>query len=352
MSELYLQLRITAVIRETPDTFTYQLEPVNGEMISYQAGQFLTFVVQLHGTEYRRSYSCSSTPGIDKQLAITVREKENGEISRHILRHWHVGQEVTALQPSGRFTLSALTNVPRDIFLIGAGSGITPLFSLLKHILHNEPTAHVTLLYSVPSHERTIFYHQLQALQQQFPAQLDIHYLFSVEPLDDRTLPRRLSNSLLENIVKEHLKYAPSLAQFFICGPPEYMRMGLLTLRFMGFDDAQLHKENFVVNTAPQLARVGVPDDAGIKDVTLRFHEREYTLKVPGNRNLLGEALAQGIALPYSCRGGVCGSCTARCLEGNVKMTWNEVLTDKEIADGYFLTCTGYIVSPQVSIEI
>src|SRR3954463_10778306 len=111
MNELYLQLQIKDIIRETPDAFTYQFE----NTIQYQAGQFLTFLITLHGTEYRRSYSFSSTPGIEQYPSVTIREKENGETSRHILRNWKIGDTLAAIQPSGRFTLEHSTT-PRDIF--------------------------------------------------------------------------------------------------------------------------------------------------------------------------------------------------------------------------------------------
>jgi ring-1,2-phenylacetyl-CoA epoxidase subunit PaaE len=347
MDELYLQLRIKEIIRETPDAFTYQFENI----IQYQAGQFLTFLITLHGTEYRRSYSFSSTPGIDQYPAVTIREKENGEISRHILRNWKIGDILTVIQPSGRFTLENSTT-QRDIFLLGAGSGITPLFSLLKQVLHNEPTAHVKLVYSNATHERTIFYNQLQTLESQFKDRLHIMYLFSIDPPEDKITYRRLSNLLLEPLVNEQMRYNASDAQFFVCGPPDYMRMIILTLTFMGFEEEQLHKENFVVNTSPQLARMGTPDDKTIKQVLLQTKKGEYHLSVPGNMTILNAALAQGITLPYSCRGGVCGSCTARCSEGKIWMAWNEVLTDKEIAQGFMLTCTSYPVSTSVKIEL
>lgn len=352
MDPLHIQLVIRDIIRETTDTFTYRFSTKNKQPLIYQAGQFLTFLVNLHGTEYRRSYSFSSSPGIDPLPAVTIRRKENGEISRHILRNWQVGDEVTVLQPSGRFTLDKPATQPRDIFLLGAGSGITPLFSLLKYILHNEPTAHIQLVYSTPSYDRTIFYQQLQQLAQQYAEQLHIMYLFSSEPLDDKTLLRRLSNTMLEPLVNEKLRYQRSDAQFFVCGPPEYMRMALLTLKFMGFEEEQLHKENFVVNTAPQLARIGHPADTSMKQVELHINGDIYHLSIPGNKNILGEALAQGIALPYSCKGGVCGSCTARCTKGKVWMALNEVLTDKEIEQGLVLTCTGYAASETVIIEL
>lgn len=350
MDELYVNLRIREVVKETTDTFTYRLETVDGQPLDYQAGQFITFLIYLHGTEYRRSYSFSSAPGIDAYPSVTVREKQNGEISRHILRNWKAGDQLTALLPSGRFTLPGYSTIPRDIFLFGAGSGITPLYAILKDVLHHEPTAHVKLVYSNPSEQRTIFHKQLLELSAQYPDQLHIIHLYSSEPPDH--LVRRLSNMSLEPLVQQHLRYNKQDAQFFVCGPPEYMRMALLTLTFMGFEEEQLHKENFVVNTAPQLARIGVPDDTSLKNVTLHLRGGIHTLSVPGNRNILSAALAEGIAIPYSCKGGVCGSCTARCTKGKVWMALNNVLTDKEIEQGFVLTCTGYAASAEVAIEI
>lgn len=351
MSALYLQLRIKAVIRETEDTFTYQLENTTPDPVIYQAGQFLTFVIQLHGTEYRRSYSLSSTPGIDADLAVTVRKKENGEISRHILRHWQPGDIVTSLPPSGRFTLGTPATTPRDILLMAAGSGITPVFSLLKQLLKDEPTARITLIYSNPARDRAIFYDALQNLQEQHPQQLTILWLFSSEISSEHPY-RRLSNILLEPLVKERLIHDTGTAQFFVCGPPDYMRMILLTLTFMGFREDQLHKENFVVNTDTRIARTPPPTDGSLKAVTLRLHGQEHRLQIPGNENILHHALDKGIHLPYSCKGGVCGSCTARCSSGKVWMRINEVLTDKEVNEGLILTCVSYAVSDAVIIEL
>ena len=353
MPDLYLRLRITEIIKETPDAFTYRLENTRPEPVIYQAGQFLTFLIELHGTTYRRSYSLSSTPGIDPFLSVTIREKENGEISRYILRHWQKGDVITSLLPSGRFTLNTLGPGPRDIFLLAAGSGITPVFSLLKHILYREPSARVTLVYSTTSPGRTIFFEQLQALQTKFSAQLHIIYLFSRQlPDNSPGFIRRLNNISLEPLVNERLRYNKEDAEFFTCGPPDYMRMILLTLTFMGFAEEQLHKENFVVNTAIKVEKAGRPRDASPKDVALQIGGKSYRITVPGDQHILDSALQQGVLLPYSCKGGVCGSCTARCTEGKVWMPVNEVLTDKELAQGFILTCVSYPVSEHVRIEL
>lgn len=353
MPDLYLRLRITDIIKETPDAFTYHLENTGPGRLIYQAGQFLTFLIELHGTTYRRSYSFSSTPGIDPFLSVTIREKQNGEISRYILRHWQKGDVVTSLLPSGRFTLNKLGPGPRDIFLMAAGSGITPIFSLLKHILYREPSARVTLVYSTTSPERTIFFEQLQALQLKFSAQLHIISLFSRRlPENGQGVIRRLNNVSLEPLVNEELTYNRMDAQFFVCGPPDYMRMILLTLTFMGFAEEQLHKENFVVNTAVKVEKAGRPEDNSPKEVELQLGGRSYRITVPGDQHILDSALQQGVILPYSCKGGVCGSCTARCTKGKVWMPVNEVLTDRELAQGLILTCVSYPVSGPIRIEL
>ncbi len=350
MNDLYIQLRITAVIPETPDTVTFRLEEVSGRTVAYKAGQFLTFLIRLHGTEYRRSYSFSSTPEVDSFMSVTIKRITNGEISRHILRTWKTGDVITSLLPSGRFTLEHMPDTPRDIFLLGAGSGITPLFSMLQHILYVEKAAHVTLIYSSRNEHNTIFYQQIKSLQQKFPDRLTVLWLFS-DPGDTAVLYRRMSNSLLEMIAPKHLKFPRENAEFFICGPAEYMRMVQFTLTFMGFRSEQLHKENFVVNTEAKIARVQLPEDPSPRKVLLRFGDSEQTLEVPGNENILHAALRQNVHLPYSCKGGVCGSCIAKCTAGKVWMSVNEVLTDRELSKGLVLTCTGYAQTANVTLE-
>ncbi|RAJ04007.1 ring-1,2-phenylacetyl-CoA epoxidase subunit PaaE [Chitinophaga skermanii] len=351
MNDLYIQLSVVDIVKETSDTYTYSFVAESGEPVPYKAGQFLTFVVNLHGVEYRRSYSLSSTPGIDEYLSVTVKRKENGEISRHILRHWDIGTIVTSLQPSGRFTLNTAIDLQRDIILLGAGSGITPLYSILKQTLFKESQSKVTLIYSNKNPNGTIFYAQLNALQTQYPDRFKIIYIFS-EPDEQSTFSyRRISNSLLTTLAPQQIYYQAHNAQFYICGPVDYMRMCTFTLSFLGFSQEQIHKENFTIDTATHLEKIGVPPDTAEKTVHLTIHGQTHTLRIPGNKNILDVAQQQGLQLPYSCKGGVCGSCMAKCSEGKVWMAVNEVLTDKELAAGFVLTCVSYPVSDVVKID-
>lgn len=348
---MYFQLRITDIIRETPGTYTYKLANISPELISYQPGQFLTFLITLNNKEYRRSYSFSSTPGVDPFMSVTIREKENGEISRHLIRTWKKGDVVTSLEPTGRFTYQPAAAPVKDVFLLAAGSGITPIFSLLKHILTRDPSAHVKLIYSNTSPENTIFYEQLLQWQTNYPEQLQSIYLFSNDP-DSLHTYRRLNNTLLEQLVKTHMRYQYTDASFFLCGPPDYMRTILLTLTFMGFRNDQLHKENFVVNTDIKIAKTLLPQNHDPRQVVIHAHGQEYKLSVPADQTILNYALEHGVALPYSCKGGVCGSCTVKCTNGKVWMSVNEVLTEKELAEGLVLTCVGYPASDHLTLEL
>lgn len=332
---------------ETPDTQTFVLESADGRPVTYRAGQFLTFLLDMNGQEVRRSYSMSSAPGVDELTAITIKRVANGEISRY----WHdrvrVGTRLKALPPAGRFTLDAAGNLARDIVLIGAGSGITPLFSILKSALVDEPESRVTLLYASRREQHIIFDRQLAEWQQRYPQRLNIIHVLS-QPTDDWTGTRgRINNFRLEQMIEKALHFPAERARFFLCGPFELMRTAEITLRFMGFGNDQIRKENFVIDPAPPPPKKSEPHT-----IQLIFRAKNHALKVPAYTTILQAGLQQGIPIPYSCRGGRCGSCAAICREGTVRMSLNDVLTERDLAQGWVLTCTGYVEGEGVRVEI
>ncbi|WP_080053795.1 2Fe-2S iron-sulfur cluster-binding protein [Spirosoma aerolatum] len=351
MTDDLLQLRIVRIISETDDTRSYILESVDGRSVDYQPGQFLTLLLthRDRGTnthEVRRSYSLSSIPG--EPLQLTIKRVENGEISRYLHDTLRVGDALTSLHPAGRFTLDA--NQRGDLVLIGAGSGITPLFALLKQALYNEPGRRVTLLYSNSTERRIIFNEALAGLQQTFPERFRIFHLLS-NPTDNwEGLRGRLNNVMLERLLPTLLGGSnPDTLRFYICGPGDYMRMVQFTLIFSGFQLSQIRRENFLVEPVVIAPPPIVAED---RTVLLRFHGREIEIQVPAYKSILQAALDEGVMLPYSCRGGRCSTCAAHCLSGRVHMTINDVLTDHDLADGWVLTCTGYPESDGVVIEV
>lgn len=343
-----LKWKVIRVIPEARNTITYVLEPIGGPPVDYEAGQFLTFLFDYYGQAIRRSYSMGSTPGIDAQVFITVKKKENGAISRYVLEHWREGTLIDSLPPSGRFTIDAQPDQARQVFFLAAGSGIVPVFALLKKLLHQEPHSRIVLLYQNHDENNIIYHEALQQLKAQYPDRFTRIDLLSHPILHD--LPhQRLNNGLLEIILARNGVFtmgnqeaAASHTLFYTCGPASFMRMVQFTLRVMGIVEEQIRKENFTIDTVPPPA---FTLDPAPRQVQVKYGGRHFGFTVSYPTTILQAALNNDIQLPYSCRGGRCSTCTARCLKGTVKMSINDVLTDKDLQNGLVLTCVGYAVT-------
>lgn len=347
MSEQTISLRVKQIIVEKYDVKTFVFERTDGLPLFYKAGQFLTFLIERQDHIVRRSYSMSSAPGVDAFPAITVKRVSNGEISRFWLDHVKVGDVFRSLEPSGRFVLDENEAVARDIVLIGAGSGITPLFSILKQVLKDEQESIVTLIYSNRNENYALFTDQISDLHRRFPTRLKVIHIHS-QPGDDWNGMRgRINNTRLEQLVSKSLNFSITDARFFICGPFELMRSVEITLHYMGYGSDQIRKENFVIDKLPPPPPVSYPHT-----INLKFRDAEYRLLVPAHTTILDAALQTGIQLPYSCKGGRCATCAAKCSSGSLHMSFNEVLTDRDLAEGWILTCATYVDSDDVRIEI
>jgi ferredoxin-NADP reductase len=334
-----LQLRVDSIKWETPDTATFYFAQSDGNRINYTAGQFITLVFTHHDDEIRRSYSLSSSPD-EELLAITVKRITNGEISRFMLTKVKPGDMINVVEPSGRFSITDYTS-PKDIFLFAGGSGVAPIFSQLKYILNRPGKSKLTLIYSNQNANAILFKSELDKLAAQHPDRLNIIYLLSSEG-------NRLSNIIVEQMVRGHAEFELSLAEFYLCGPFAYMRMIRLTLLYMGFENYQIRKENFVLET---VAVGGPPTYYPPQKIKIHFNGETHDVMVGENQSILQAALQNNIPLPYSCRAGICSACSARCTNGKVMMSVNDVLTDLDMAQGWILTCTGHAVTDDVVIE-
>jgi len=369
----YLLLRIREIIRETPHAATFVLETEETRPFDYKPGQFLTLVFDRRGKEVRRSYSFSSTPGVDPFPMITVKQVENGEISRYLLSELKEGDRIKALPPAGRFVFPEDFSGRRDVFLLAAGSGIVPVFSILKSLLATPDSMRegsaepkITLLYSNYNEENIIFREQIDALCRAHPSRFRCLHLLS-RPSGSYHRPYQaeghapasgpfpqviqgyLNNQLLERLVASLMQFGKADALFFICGPFTYMRMAQITLRTKGFREEQLRKENFVVKE-PLPPKFRFPEGPFPKEIRLRADGVEHRLLVGEKETILDAALREGLELPFSCKAGACATCVAHCNKGEVKMAVNEVLTSADLAAGLILTCVAYPVSGQVDI--
>ncbi|WP_432708628.1 2Fe-2S iron-sulfur cluster-binding protein [Pedobacter sp.] len=329
-----------------------KFEAENGERITYLPGQFLVFSFNINGKEIRRSYSICSSPFLDEPLAIGVKLVENGEITKFLHHKIGVGDVLHALHPSGIFTYSPQPALKRTVFLFAAGIGITPIYSILKTALVAEEQSKIVLVYSNKTVSNTLFYDELKTWEEEYPDRLKVIYIFS----DTKNLLKaRLNNVRIEHIVNTYMEFDKTHALFYTCGPINYMVLCRITLRALGFPQDQIKRETYFIpedEVDEDDMTEKAPKDTNTYTVIIDYQNKTYHLDVPYHKRILDVALEQNINLPYSCRAGMCSTCTSTCISGGVRMEYNEVLTDEEIKNGRVLTCTGHPTANNTHIVV
>lgn len=346
-----LSLKISEIIQQPGDNLIFKFEKTP-EVVNYLPGQFITLLFQVKHKEIRRSYSLFSTPSLDEPLSIAVKLVENGEISRFLHHKTSVGDVLTAIQPTGLFTYIPFRETKRSVFLFAAGIGITPIFSILKTALIEELHSKIILIYSNRSIITTLFYEELSEWQRKYPERLKIVYLFSDAKI---IMLARLNKFMIEQLVTEHMEYDPQQALFYTCGPIDYMVNCRIVLLSMKYSIDQIKRETYFIpedDADEDDATEKKIADQNTYSVRIVWNQNTYDLMVPYYKRILDVALENNINLPYSCRGGICSSCTSSCITGGVRMDYNEVLTDQEIENGRVLICTGHPTSNNTTIVI
>ncbi|MDN4165217.1 iron-sulfur cluster-binding domain-containing protein [Cytophagales bacterium LB-30] len=315
-------------------------EKPNGS--TYQAGQFITLFLP-DQEEIRRSYSLSSQPE-EAYWRITVKRTPNGYFSR-LLFDLPLGAKLMAQVPRGQFVLPDL--LPSSLCFIAAGSGISPVFPLVQKALAHKETE-VALLYSFTTQSKAVFLEELKALKQQYGQRFSL-FLFPSQP-SDGSLPLRLSNLRLENLLLTEWNIrSKAQALFYLCGPLDFMRMVQMTLRFLGVEKEAIIKEQF---TFPEVQVQRAPLQLNAKVTMEKTNGEKQEWSVTPNQSIWEAAKNQGIFIPYNCRAGVCAACSMRCVKGKVWHSANEVLTDKELAAGWILTCTAVPQSKEIYLKV
>ncbi|WP_128548592.1 ferredoxin--NADP reductase [Larkinella soli] len=348
-------LKVKEVIRETPDAVSIHFwHPLN-EVVRYQPGQYLTFILPFAGQKVRRSYSMSSSPHTDVSLAVTVKRLPGGAVSNYLCDTVKPGDSLETLEPLGTFVPKLDPGLPRRRILIGAGSGITPLISMIKSILHVEPRSSLWLLYGNRNTGSIIFRKELERLEQQAGGRLKVTHILS-QPETGWTGPTgRLNQSsmlkLLEVLPIDEIRRT----EFYICGPEGLMDEARRALQLLGVPSGQVHKESFA--TTPHEAHGEVIEEESTRqssnqEVTVLYEGSEYKFAVEPHQTILEAALELDIDLPYSCQAGMCTACMGRCTSGKVKLDEEDGLSESELKAGYVLTCVAHPLTNDVVIEI
>lgn len=345
MNGIYRTIKISAIRQEGENFKTFEFEEGHG--IRYKAGQYITLVKQINDEEARRSYSMVSSPTLNEPLAIGVKRLQNGLFSRLLIDKAKPGDEWLCTGAGGFFTLPEDIKNYRQIFFFAAGTGITPILSLVKTVLHNYPEITVHLIYSNSSIYKAVYVRDLEDLQTRYANRFNLEWLFS----DSAALEKaRLHRDLLLQLTQDLSLAEPGETLYFICGPESYMRMCTYTLQENDVPHQNIRKENF--NVQKIKGNKHLPPDKKSHDVKIFFGDESFVITVPYPDNILKAAKSQGYILPYSCEVGRCGNCAAKCISGKIWHSYNEVLTEKELSNGLILTCVGHPVGGDAVVRI
>lgn len=333
-------LRVQRVVRETAEASSFVLAPPEGResLYAYEAGQFLTFRVPVGDDVHHRCYSMSSAPAVDGELTVTVKRVAGGVVSNRMIDSLRAGDIVDASPPAGVFCLGPGDG---DVVAFSAGSGITPVFSILKAALATTDRR-VRLYYANRDREAVIFAAELDALAERHPGRLDVVHHLDVE--------RGFADA---GAVEGFLGTPTAGAEYFVCGPAPFMDIVEAALVGQGVDPGHVHIERFtpaepVTDAAPD-EPAGEPR-ATATQVTIELGGRTGTVEHRSGTTILQAARELGMSPPYSCESGTCATCMARLVEGSVKMHVNDVLTDDEVEEGWVLTCQSVPTAPSVHV--
>jgi ring-1,2-phenylacetyl-CoA epoxidase subunit PaaE len=323
---------------------------------AFEHGQYLTLKADIDGEEVRRSYSiCAGVD--DPQLQVAVKRVEGGRFSTYANESLKEGDVIDVMPPAGTFTCALDPAHEKSYLCIAAGSGITPVISIVKTILAREPGSHVTLLYGNQKVASIMFREELEFLKNRYMQRFQLIHILSRENRDTDILNGRIDNRKGGELIQGLLDLG-NTDEFFLCGPEAMISEVSRGLRASGVDEARIHYELFGASADDAAAVVEKHHEhaqrrAGkVCAVTVISDGRETTLEMsPDGENILDAAGDAGLDLPFACKGGVCATCKARVTEGEVEMDLNHALEADEVAAGYVLSCQAHPVSEKVVID-
>ncbi|PWJ56675.1 ring-1,2-phenylacetyl-CoA epoxidase subunit PaaE [Dyadobacter jejuensis] len=352
MSKYYF-LKVKEVEHETQEAATIHFwHPLN-EVINYRPGQFLTILMDQEGQKIRRSYSLSSSPYTDVSPAITIKRLPGGYASNTLLNELKEGDIVEVMEPMGNFLPKQADDQTRHVVFIGAGSGITPLFSILKSVLMVEPESSVTLIYGSRNEESIIFKEKLEALKEKYGSRFTLIHSLSQPAPSWEGERGRLNKSHILKMFEKHPDIQPKEAEFFICGPEVMMEEADRALAILGVPMDRIRKESFLTTAASATGELVEEEDTLVaRTITLIYEGSEYQLPVKPHETVLEAALNMDIDLPYSCQAGMCTACMGKCVSGKVHMDEEDALSEAELQEGFILTCVTHPMSDGVVIEV
>ena len=351
-------LRIKEVRPETAEcvSVSFDIPELLQETFQFLPGQYLTLRKTIDGKEVRRSYSICSAPG--DELRVAVKKVDQGKFSGYVNTGLKAGDELEVMPPLGKFTPRTSQKTSKKYLAFAAGSGITPILGIMKSVLQQEPGSEFTLIYGNKNRGSIIFKEGLEALKNKYMNRLLVYHVFTRETMDTPLFNGRI-NADKAKAFCERLVAADNMDEIFICGP-EDMILGLRDY-FIEERKIEAHKVHFELFSSPDQPKTVHKeweekkqqiDPSKMSRVTVKLDGAAFEMNLAyGGDNILDAALQEGADLPYACKGGVCSTCKAKLVSGEVDMEVNYALEPDELAANFILTCQSHPRTERVVVD-
>lgn len=353
MTPKFHTLTIADIRKETEDTVSIAFD-IPEELISdytFQSGQYLTLRATVAGEDIRRSYSLSSSP-FENEWRVAIKKINGGKFSTFANEHLSEGQFLEVMTPTGNFQLNASVENHKSYVLFAAGSGITPIISIAKSVLKEEPNSDVTLFYGNKNFASIIFREEIEALKNKYMDRLRVVHILSRESLGNAIQKGRIDAEKIQKLHKAFLSHT-EIDEVFVCGPESMIHDVKDTLATHVKDVKNIHFELFTTADIPKVEHqkdANEPTIASNVKVIIDGDTIELALDSDGD-SILDAAFKAGGDLPFACKGGVCCTCKAKILEGTASMDINYALEPDEVEAGYILTCQAHPTSKTLTVS-
>lgn len=342
----YKTLKVKEVVHIAKDAVNLVFEPQDD--FDYEPGQFITIIDKVNGEKVRRAYSLCTTPFVDDYPAVTVKRVSGGRMSNHLNDNMKEGDLVEIMEPMGMFTTTYNETQARHAVFFGGGSGITPLYSILRSVLIKEPNSKVSLVYGNRSDAYIIFRDSLKQLQEKYGDRLQVIHILEEGAAD---YSGRMNTSFVKEVTDK--LGCDAATEFHICGPQPMMDVVVEGLSASGYSQDKIRLESFEAGkTSPKEIIAAASDGANESEVSIILDGERHEITVDKSKPVLDAALDKGLDMPYSCQSGLCTACRGKCVEGEISVDEAEGLSQDELNDGYVLTCVGKPLSDRIVVEI
>ncbi len=352
---LFHTLKVKDIYKETSDCSVVAFEVPDDLKTDFyfRQGQHLTLKALLNGEDTRRSYSLCSSP-LDKEWKVAVKQIPGGLFSTYINEQVKIGDSIEVMAPSGRFGVDCTPNQAKNYLFFAAGSGITPVFSMVKTHLAQEPQATCKLFYVNKTAKSIIFKEELEQLRNQYFGRFEIYYFLTKERRDIELFNGRFDDEKMEVLTKTFIDI-PDTNEVFLCGPESMVNYVSEYLVNQGLSKDLVHFELFVTGLSEEdkerAERLAQQKVEGVEVVIVDGGKEFLFTMTDEYDNILDAALSAGADLPFACKGGVCSTCKCRVEDGNVEMKINYALEEKEVAQNLVLSCQAVPTSDKVTVN-